>query len=318
MKKIVLFLLWAIVMQAHVKDTLPFPNVTYYGSSQFKLDDCDSCGCSASGGSMGFGSLLNANYIGVRYLYQFYRTNDGLYSNSPWYNEQYNTLQVWSRLPVTKRIQVAVLIPYHFHQRQTALGSQEIQGLGDVTVLGNYRVFQNLKKDSLTIQHTLIVGGGVKLPTGVYDQANNGSVNPGYQLGTGSWDGIFLVDYTVRYKQIGINGVINYTNKAENAKGYRFGNQFNYAGTFFYIWNAKNWTIAPQVGLNGEVYGHNVQHGQKLKATDGSVLFTKIGVETGFGKWSLGANIMLPLHQNLMSGNVNARSRIGVNLNYAL
>ncbi|MFY7758529.1 MAG: transporter, partial [Flavobacterium stagni] len=100
MKKIFFLFFTVTVMHAHVKDTLPFPSPTAFQSFKFTMDDCDSCGCSASGGSMGFGSLLNANYVGVRYLYQFYRTNDGLYSNSPWYDEQYNTLQVWSRLPL--------------------------------------------------------------------------------------------------------------------------------------------------------------------------------------------------------------------------
>ncbi|WP_264510988.1 transporter [Flavobacterium sp. N1719] len=318
MKKIFFLFFTVTVMHAHVKDTLPFPSPTAFQSFKFTMDDCDSCGCSASGGSMGFGSLLNANYLGMRYLYQFYRTNDGLYSNSPWYDEQYNTLQVWSRLPLGKKIQVSVLVPYHFHQRQTNTGSQSMQGLGDITLLGNYRIYQNLKKDSLTVQHTFIVGGGVKMPTGVFDQANNGSVNPGYQLGTGSWDAIFLTDYTLRYRQFGVNAVMNYTNKSENSKGYRFGNQFNYAGTLYYIWNKDKMTLAPQLGVSGEVYAHNYQHGQKLKETNGSVLFSKIGFEAGIGKWSLGANVMLPLHQNLMAGNVNARSRIGINLNYAL
>ncbi len=31
---------------------------------------CDACGCSASGGSMGFASMLNTNFIGIRYFNQ--------------------------------------------------------------------------------------------------------------------------------------------------------------------------------------------------------------------------------------------------------
>jgi hypothetical protein len=68
--------------------------------------DCDACGCSASGGSMGFSSMLNSNFIGIRYFNQQYKTTDGLYSNSPWYRESYNTTQLWARIPVYKNIQV--------------------------------------------------------------------------------------------------------------------------------------------------------------------------------------------------------------------
>ena len=33
-------------------------------------DECDACGCSASGGSMGFASMLNSNFVGIRYFNQ--------------------------------------------------------------------------------------------------------------------------------------------------------------------------------------------------------------------------------------------------------
>jgi hypothetical protein len=76
------------------------------------------------------------------------------------------------------------------------------------------------------------VGGGVKLPTGKYNTNNNGSVNPSFQLGTGSWDYLLATEYIVRRKQFGLNTMLNYVIKTENRKWYRFGNQFNYAGTF--------------------------------------------------------------------------------------
>jgi hypothetical protein len=40
--------------------------------------DCDACGCSASGGSMGFSSMLNSNFIGIRYFNQSYSSRDGI------------------------------------------------------------------------------------------------------------------------------------------------------------------------------------------------------------------------------------------------
>ena len=46
------------------------------------LDDCDGCGCGASGGSMGFASMINSNFVGVRYFNQQYKSNSKLY-NTP-------------------------------------------------------------------------------------------------------------------------------------------------------------------------------------------------------------------------------------------
>jgi hypothetical protein len=281
------------------------------------LEDCDACGCSASGGSMGFASMLNTNFIGIRYFNQSYKSTDGLYSDSPWYTENFNTIQVWARFPVVKNFQVSALLPYHFHNRETASGKQSISGIGDATVLGMYKIYQT-HKDSTVLVHTLQLGGGVKIPFGKFDQANNGSVNPSYQVGTGSWDFLLATEYVVKRKQFGLNTMLNYVIKTENEKQYRFGNQFNYATTFFYLYEKDKYSIAPQLGFAGEVYENNYQLGQKVRNTAGDIFMGKLGFEIGKDKFSLGANVMLPIQQNLTGGNVEANYRWSLNLNYSL
>jgi hypothetical protein len=281
------------------------------------LEDCDACGCSASGGSMGFASMLNTNFVGIRYFNQSYKSTDGLYSNSPWYIENFNTIQVWARFPVVKNFQVSALLPYHFHNRETASGKQSISGIGDATILGMYKIYQT-HKDSTVLVHTLQLGGGVKIPFGKFDQANNGSVNPSYQVGTGSWDFLLATEYVVKRKQFGLNTMLNYVIKTENEKQYRFGNQFNYATTFFYLYEKDKYSIAPQLGFAGEVYKDNYQLGQKVRNTAGDIFMGKLGFEIGKDKFSLGANVMLPIQQNLTGGNVEANYRWSLNLNYSL
>jgi len=280
-------------------------------------DDCDACGCSASGGSMGFASMLNTNFIGIRYFNQSYKSTDGLYSNSPWYDENFNTIQVWTRIPVVKNLQVSALLPYHFHNRETATGTQNISGIGDVTILAMYRLYQT-HKDSTILTHTFQVGGGIKIPLGKFDQANNGSVNPSYQVGTGSWDYLLATEYIIRRKQFGLNALLNYVVKTENEKKYRFGNQFNYAGTFFYLYEKNNFSIAPQIGFAGEVFGDNYQYKQRVRNTAGDIFMGKIGFEIGKDKFSFGVNTMLPIVQNLTNGNVEANYRWSINFNYSL
>jgi len=279
--------------------------------------DCDACGCSASGGSMGFASMLNTNFIGIRYFNQQYKSTDGLYTNSPWYKENFNTVQVWARIPVTKKVQVSALIPYHFHNRETATGNQDINGIGDITVLAMYQLYQT-HKDSTFFTHSLQVGGGIKAPTGKFDQANAGTVNPSFQVGTGSWDYMLASEYIIRRKKFGLNMMLNYTMKTENNKQYRFGNQFNYAGTLFYLYEKEKLSIAPQLGLAGEVYGHNYQYSEIVRKTSGDVFFGKAGIELGRNKFSFGANVMLPITQNLSAGRVEAKYRWSINLNYSL
>lgn len=278
---------------------------------------CDACGCSASGGSMGFASILNPNFIGVRYFNQSYKSTDGLYSNSPWYEENFNTIQVWGRIPVTKKMQISALLPYHFHNRESANGKQNISGIGDATFLGMYEVFKT-KSDSATFSHSLQFGAGVKIPLGKFDEAYNGSVNPSYQVGTGSWDYVLATEYVIKRKQFGLNAMLNYTIKTENDKNYRFGNQTNYAGTFFYLLETSKFIFVPQLGIAGEIYANNYQYNQKVRGTAGDIFLSKIGFEIGRNRWSFGANAMLPINQNLNAGRVEANYRWSVNLNYTL
>jgi len=281
------------------------------------FDDCASCGCSASNGLMGFNSLINANFIGIRYINQSYKSTDGVYSNSPWYNESYNTAQVWARIPVTKKLQLAATVPYHSHSRGSATGEEAISGLGDITVLGMYTLYQT-QKDSTVFVHTWQGGAGVKMPTGAYNPSIAGSQNPSFQVGTGSWDYLVATEYTVKKDKLGLSSMANYILKTENTQGYQYGNQFNYGTAFFYLFDQGTYTFVPQAGLQGEVYASNKQWGQLISNTSGDVLFSKMGFEVGRNKLSLGANAMLPITQHLTGGNVVANYRWSINLNYSL
>jgi len=279
--------------------------------------DCDACGCSASGGGMGFSSMVDQNFVGLRYMYQSYTSRDGIFKNSPWVDENFNTLQLWARIPVAKNIQVSAQVPYHFFNRDLSTGHQAVDGLGDITLLGLYTLYQTTK-DSATVSHVLHAGGGVKAPTGRYDSENNGSVNPSFQLGTGSWDYLAAVEYVVRYKNFGLNAMANYVFKTKNDKSYEFGNQLNYAATFFYVVEKSTFTLVPQVGIAGEVYATNRQYGIDVPQTSGDIFLGKLGLEAATGKFSVGVNGMLPITQNLTGGKVEANYRLAVNLNYSL
>lgn len=284
----------------------------------FEEDDCDACSCSASGGGMGFGSMLYSNFVGVRYLNQSYSSRDGIFANSPWVDEDFNTIQVWSKIPVTKKIQIFALIPFQFHSRELSSGTENIEGLGDISIIAMYTVFQT-DTDSTTLTHKLQFGGGVKLPTGKYDAINNlGTVNKSFQVGTGSWDYLFVTDYVVQHKNLGLNLLFDYTFKTENQKNYQYGNQINYGSLLFYLFDLDKVKLFPHFGIVGEVYDSNKHYGEELPDTSGDIVFGKLGLEVGKNKFSFGASAMLPINQNLTGGNVEANYRWSLNLNYSL
>jgi hypothetical protein len=320
-KGILLFLLVIQFANAVEKDSLKHSNPFkkyYLLIEEEDDDDCDACGCSANGGSMGFSSMLNTNFIGLRYIQQSYTTKEGIFNNSPWIDENFSTVQVWSRIPVTERIQLNALLPYHNNTRKLPTGNEATSGIGDLTVMGMYNLIQP-KMDSLSnYSHNLQIGGGVKAPTGKYNAANNGTLNPSFQLGTGSWDYLLVTEYILKRNQLGLNTSLSYTFKTENQKQYQFGNQLNYGSTLFYLLDLDTIKLVPQAGIAGEIYESNKQVKQDVIGTKGDIFFGKFGIEAGKDKFSIGLNAMLPINQNLTDGNVKANYRWSINLNYSL
>lgn len=309
--------------------TTPLDSIPSTSASLLALydmyEECDVCGCGSSGGGMGYGTIGDSNFIGVRYINQQYRSRDGIYNNSPWIDEHFNTMQLWSQVPLGERFSVNTIVPLHFHSRALVDGSdQEISGLGDVNILASYNLIQTkdtpFVPDENAIKHSLSIGAGLKLPTGSYNRENNtGSVNPSFQLGTGSWDILLASNYSVGYKQYGMGVLANYVIKTENNEQYQFGNQFNYGVNFFRRFeNLRMQSYIPVIGLAGEVFGENQSYGIAVQDTKGNVLFGRLGFEADLGIFNTGINVMLPVAQNLNDGNVEAKSRIGVHFNYKI
>ena len=129
---------------------------------------------------------------------------------------------------------------------------------------------------------------------------------------------MLAAEYVASLKSWGLNAMVNYVFKTENDKQYQFGNQLNYAATLFYVWEKPGFTLVPQGGLAGEEYRANKQYGEEVPDTAGSIIFGKLGVEAGMGKFSVGLNGMLPINQSLTGGRVEANYRWAVNVNYSL
>jgi len=304
----------------HLNTTEPLPCLGHWHATDYFFDFCDTCGCGSTGGSMGYGTGLNTNFMGVRYIGQQYRSRDGIFNDSPWINESFNTLQAWGNFSISKRVVVNVIIPYQFHYRKLPDATeQHINGLGDLSVLAFYNLIA-VQPDSIVSikpKHYLQVGGGLKLPTGAYEKANNeGSVNPSFQLGNGSWDYIAGLNYGFTYRNWGISSMVNYTIKTENSKSYQFGNQLNYGLNAFKTYYVSNQlALTPVVGIAGENYAANKEFALEVAHTKGEIFLGRLSVEATLNKYSLGVVSMLPIAQNLNGGKVELKNRLSVYLN---
>lgn len=275
---------------------------------------CDACGCAAGNGSSGFESLLNPQFIGVKYFAQHYKARENLFTQDLTQDQYFNTIQIWGKIPVTRKLSIYGSIPFQFHDKKTLQGDIKISGIGDAAVMGIYEILRSKNE-----YHQLNGGAGVKIPLGRFDEKGITGVNPSFQLGTGSWDYQLALSYKFQKNLFALMLNTDYTIKTENKKNYRFGNQWNYSATGFYtLWRSSNSTVSGKLGLQGEVYDANRQFGEVMPRTAGSALYGKLGFEVSYKKFSLGSELMLPAYTRLAGGDIEAGSRFSLFINFGI
>ena len=290
---------------------------------------CDLCSCTTSNGSFGLGTLNNASFIGLRHIYQNFESKDGIFSNSPTSKETFYTYQLWGRVPITKKIYVSAILPYQDLKREYTDRSENINGFGDATIMGWYKfkLFKKVDKEKAKLytnvpkeasNHSIEIGLGAKLPTGKFEQILIDNVNPGFQLGTGSLDGVLSFAHSYGADKFGINTSFNYYLKGENKNEYKFGNQFSYASNFFYAISKEKYLLLPFVGLSGNLYNKIEQYKEEISKTDGNVFNGTLGAEITTKDFIFGANYTLPIPHNLFGGNVTPKQSFSLYLNFSL
>ncbi len=286
---------------------------------------CDLCSCSTSSGSLGFGTLSNKNFIGIRYVYQNFESKNGIFDNSPITKEHFNTYQLWAQIPLSENFFVSANLPYQNLKRIGIDGNETIKGLGDISIVGWYKlIFYKKQKDQPILAdkeasgHSLKFGLGVKLPTGKFEEELSDNINPGFQVGTGSFDGVFSLGYSYRKSKYGVNTLLSYYLKGENKNQYQFGNQFSYNANFYGVFSTKKMGIMPFIGVSGDVYNQITQYNETINDTNGSVLSASLGSELAVDKFVFGTSYSVPLRQHLFGDNVRSKQQLSVYINYAL
>lgn len=293
-------------------------NDSLYISNNFQdeilFNECDACGCAAGNGSSGFESLLNPQFIGIKYFAQHYKAKENLFVNDLTQDQYFNTLQLWAKTPLTQKLSIYGSLPFHFHEKKTLQGDIKISGIGDFNLMGIYQLMNS--KDNI---HQLNGGVGIKVPLGKFDGKGISGVNPSFQLGTGSWDYQAVLNYRFQKNKLAVLLNTDYTIKTENKKHYQFGNQWNYSATGFYqIFENEKSILSAKFGFQGEVYDRNHQYKEALPKTAGSALYGKFGFEASYKKFSLGTELMLPTYTNLEGGDIEAKSRFSIFINFGI
>ena len=188
-----------------------------------------------------------------------------------------------------------------------------ISGLGDVTLLANYR-FMGANDNSDEWKHNLQGGGGIKLPTGAYDEHAIKYTEglPNMQPGTNSWDFIVNANYTLRHQSAGVNIDASYTITTANKVQYKYGNRFSTGILGFYWYEKDKISLLPQAGFRLDVAGtdyDNYKYRWKNDMSGGEQLYLSAGVQAYYSRIGLQLMYHYPLMQHYASGLVTTKMK---------
>lgn len=280
---------------------------------------CDVCGCASSSFSLGLLPSSNHHLLGLRTNVRAFRTtHPPLFGiQDPSTKEFFTTTDLYGRWKINRRFQLLAVVPYVVNTQATVERQVNIQGIGDITVLGNYVFVQNT--DSLTKHYKQAgtFGLGVKAPTGKYDNTNINNRN--MLPGTGTVDFVATLNYSIQKGSWGYLTESSFTYKTANKYHYQFGHAAGTTHLAFYRWVLnENLRILPQAGLN---FNYNFRDRINGKVTDdsyngGNILNAQATVAVLYKNWAFSANYLAPLSQHLGNGYVEQLSAFRFSINY--
>ncbi|MEM7657990.1 MAG: hypothetical protein AAF399_17830 [Bacteroidota bacterium] len=275
----------------------------------FPASACDLCGCSTTGNGLGVLPQYQASFVGMRwqmagFRYPAYHTQD-----------RFQQAEVWGRFYPGRRVQLMGFVPYRWHTRQAEDGSlSHAHGLGDASVMARFSVIHSPDSVKTGFRHTLLVGGGIKAPTGAWQSHQAENLPANFQLGTGSWDALLNAQYQVRWNAWGFSPQMNLRRNYTNPIDFRYGDQLA-AGITAYAWvNSPRWSWIwmPYLGWNGEWMGRDVNKEFYQTDTGGQGQYLSLGSEFFTRKLATGINCQLPVSQSYGGGEIIAQPRLMV------
>jgi len=259
------------------------------------------------------GSLRLANPAGN----DIQHTEDGEASFSSNEYETYRALDLHGKYFIHQRIEVDFLLPFskNKHEHPEDGEKHEAQGVGDLFLYAGYHLVR--RPDAAILAQRLIVGGGVKLPTGAYRFSENGiRIHEELQPGTGTTDGFAFLNYVAGFRHWGANlyglhkknGINSYEERvADNTTG-----QFS----LFYKFKKGKWFLIPSAQATYEYTRGLIVNKMLEDGTGANLLTSGLGLDVYFKNIGMNAAFHLPVYEKVSGPAMSNAARITIGLCY--
>lgn len=232
--------------------------------------------------------------------------------------EEFHTWDLWGRYFVNPKWLLAVNVPLTnnrlLHNNKI---EQETQGIGDVMITSFHYLYNSMADSNNFSRHRIILGGGIKLPTGAYKKRKDDElIDLDLQSGTGSLDFVGIASYVARVGKWGVNGRISYKFNTKNNLGYTYANSMNAELSFFRIIYLKKWNVVPAVGYYYEQAESDVLKESVVDHTGGQVSFLNTGFSFTIFPVTLDIKYQVPVKEDLIGKQLSNNDRLILGLTY--
>lgn len=279
---------------------------------------CDLCGCSSAGAQLGVLPQYNRSFLGMRYQFtgfQHLNVLESTIGDARVLEDDYHTIEAWSRIMLTPKDQLLVSVPFVIKTRFRTDTETQVQGIGDISLLYNRILYQY---DVTPWSYQWSAGFGARLPTGKYRQRNASlqMLPIGMQIGTGGWAIPVFTQFGARYNSVGLLGEFFAQFHSENESSYQLGNYYQGGLYMIYYTVWKEVMLMPHVGMRLESSSNDLEFEETVIHTGGSRWAAQFGVDSYWKDWHLGFRYTAPVSQNLQGVQPEWKGQFAIQLAY--
>jgi hypothetical protein len=258
-----------------------------------------------------------------------FQFNGGEISNPTGQYENSSITQLVAGYSISDRFALQLNIPIIYREFKRpggfAIDQGTVSGLGDVSLLLKtvafhysspaYRTFEIERKNPVAVQHepdftaSVVFLTGLKFPTGdtsrlkeefheinIPGAPESGIHGHDLTLGTGSYDGIFGEQTSLRYKNAFFEANVQFTLRGDGAHQYHFANDLVWnAGPGYYPTRSRDIIFGLQFVLSGEYKDVDRFRGKRAEDTGITSVFGGPRIVASRGRWSAEIAAELPL-----------------------
>lgn len=212
--------------------------------------------------------------------------------------ESFKVVELRGRIFVHRRIEAGVQVSWVQRKSRMYGVFNETSGLGDATVSIGYHLLRRLD-DEYRFKQRLVLGAGVKLPTGNASACDANGVRKHlyFQNGTGSVDEIVYLQHVLGFGKFGSSVTVSSKFSGRNNFKEQLKPAFTLNGAVFWQWSKDKFRIAPQIQIYGEhtkgLYVNDVYESRSGM----SMLMGGVGTDIFFGQLGVHTGFQLPLYE---------------------